>query len=139
MYDPQTQRIVVSRDVVFDETKGWNWHRTNAEQSMAGEFKITLSEFGNHGINEDKWLIEEAAEVGSSNRDAQVSNDITSSVIDLEEEDEGEEEEQVTLRRSQRESVKPKYLEDYVLLAEEEGDYLLMCLNDEPHSFEEAK
>lgn len=23
--DPTTQRIVVSRDVVFDETKGWKW------------------------------------------------------------------------------------------------------------------
>lgn len=44
------------------------------------------------------------------------------------------------LRRSQRVTTQPKYLEDYVLfLAEEEGERLLMCLNNEPRNFEEAK
>ena len=44
------------------------------------------------------------------------------------------------LRRSTRISSKPKYLKDYVLLlAEGEGERLLMCLNNEPESFEEAK
>jgi hypothetical protein len=25
LYDPETRRIVVSRDVVFEEKKKWNW------------------------------------------------------------------------------------------------------------------
>ena len=34
---------------------------------------------------------------------------------------------------------KPRYLQDYLLLAEEDGEKLLMCLNDEPWDFWEAK
>ena len=40
---------------------------------------------------------------------------------------------------SMRQTSKPKYLEDYVLLAEEEGEMLLLCLNNEPRNFEEAR
>ncbi|KAG7599393.1 Zinc finger CCHC-type [Arabidopsis suecica] len=43
------------------------------------------------------------------------------------------------LRRTERQINKPKYLEDYVLLAEEEGETLLLCLNNEPKNFAEAK
>lgn len=34
-YNPKTQKVIVSRDVVFEETKGWNWeedqHHTDSE------------------------------------------------------------------------------------------------------------
>ena len=55
------------------------------------------------------------------------------------ESEEDQEESQTTLRRSQRITSAPKYQEDYVLFTEEEGEILLMVLNDEPRSFEEAK
>ncbi|KAL1215284.1 Retrovirus-related Pol polyprotein from transposon TNT 1-94 [Cardamine amara subsp. amara] len=45
----------------------------------------------------------------------------------------------VLRRVSQRQTVMPKYLEDYILLIEEEGERLLLCLNDEPRDFSEAK
>lgn len=54
MFSPQTQKIVVSRDVVFDETKGWNWSSTSSSQKEAGSFKIITGVFGNHGIQETK-------------------------------------------------------------------------------------
>ena len=53
MLDPITRKIVVSRDVVFDETKGWNWSQNYNEETRVGDFKITFEEFGNHGIEED--------------------------------------------------------------------------------------
>lgn len=43
------------------------------------------------------------------------------------------------MRKSDRPSNKPKYLEDYILLAIEEGEMLLLCLNNEPRNFEQAK
>ena len=50
MLDPQTHKIVVSRDVVFDESKGWNWKNEDTEQGTVDDFKICLGNFGNHGI-----------------------------------------------------------------------------------------
>lgn len=43
------------------------------------------------------------------------------------------------LRRTERQSKRHAYLDDYVLLAEEEGERLLLCLNKEPRDFWEAK
>lgn len=39
---------MVSRDAVFDDSKGWNWSMSNAEQQ--GEFVVSLGDFGNHYI-----------------------------------------------------------------------------------------
>ena len=143
MYDPQTQKIVVSRDVVFDEAKGWNWRQDSSEQNLNGSFSITLGEFGNHGIQKDHKFSGEVVQQrsGDSSGDTYIATS-TEVLAKEENNDEGEdetEETEVTLRRSMRQSSKPKYLDDYVLLAEEEGEYLLMCLNDEPRSYEEAR
>lgn len=42
------------------------------------------------------------------------------------------------LRRSERQNSRPKYLKDYVMIAEEEGELLLLCINNEPRNFVEA-
>lgn len=41
-------------------------------------------------------------------------------------------------RRSSRTSKKLSYLDDYILLAEVEGERLLLLLNEEPWSYDEA-
>ncbi|MCI41411.1 copia-type polyprotein, partial [Trifolium medium] len=33
LYDPIERKIIVSRDVIFEETKGWNWDKKNATKS----------------------------------------------------------------------------------------------------------
>lgn len=45
----------------------------------------------------------------------------------------------LNLRRTTRHINKLKYLEDYALLAQEEGEMLLLCLNNEPRDFREAE
>lgn len=139
MFDPQSQKVIVSRDDVFDEKKGWNQSTNVTYQNRAGNFKIIAGVFGNHGLQETKSgeikieekVADEDHEVNIEEEDNAESEDDT---------DETSETDLMELRRSTRISSKPKYLEDYVLLlAEEEGERLLMCLNNEPESFEEAK
>lgn len=72
------------------------------------------------------------------------SNDKGDPVVTIEEgsvkneEDNAGDHEKEVPRRSERQTSKPKYLDDYVLLAEEEGEMLLLCLNEEPRNFAEA-
>ena len=145
MFNPQTQKVTVSRDVVFDETKRWNWSSNSSDQNGAGSFKITVGTFGNHSLREtedeqskteprqnkpEPKAVEEAIEAETNEEDDEETD---------EEDDVMQDQSSTGLRRSQRAGTKPKYLEDYVLfLAEEEGERLLMCLNDEPTCFEEA-
>lgn len=43
------------------------------------------------------------------------------------------------LRISERQSKRTSYLDDYILLAEELGEKVLLYLNSEPRNFGEAK
>lgn len=52
MFDPQSQKVIVSRDDVFDEKKGWNQSTNVTYQNRAGNFKIIAGVFGNHGLQE---------------------------------------------------------------------------------------
>ena len=143
LYDPERRRVIVSRDVVFDETKSWNWGKDSNEherEESDESFTVALGEYGNHGIeekNEDKSNT--LNKLGGT--EAEREEDDTGNQSNETEEVSSDEEEasQPALRRSTRVTVKPKYLEDYLLFAFEEGERLLMCLNDEPVSFAEAK
>lgn len=141
LYDPRIQKIVISRDVMFVETKGWNWSHFNSEQGMDRSFRISLSEFGNHVIQERSSIVpSNKEETEGDSSEMNIENNEESQENYLEDENEYEQEEpETTLRKSQRQSSKPKYLDKYVLLAEEEGEYLLMCLNHEPRDSGEAR
>ena len=144
LYDPNTKKIVVSRDVVFGEIKS-NWKKIDAEQKNYNDFEVTLGEFGNHGIAKSIDATKGVSETEKhENGDDQivpedhiqdVSDETTAQVDD---EDDDSEHEDRPLRRSERQTSKPKYLDDYVLMADEEGDMLLMCLDEEPSNFSEA-
>jgi hypothetical protein len=55
MYDPISQKIIVSRDVVFEEDKHWNWNKRHKEQI---EFDLEW------GDNQDEDVIVEDSEAG---------------------------------------------------------------------------
>jgi len=53
--DPTKKKVVVSRYVVFDETKSWRWSNDKDEtNSDSGLFSLSFGEFGNNGIREAK-------------------------------------------------------------------------------------
>jgi hypothetical protein len=33
VYDPVKDRLMVTRDVIFNEKKAWNWERSDSKQS----------------------------------------------------------------------------------------------------------
>ena len=141
LFDPSSKRITVSRDVVFMEEEAWKWNDCARENSS---FSINLEEFGNRGLREVEFnaspkednsaVITEQASEKTDNSDEIIDNDV---VEISDEEDETHEEPQ--LRRSTRTRTTPEYLSDYILMAEEECEWLLMSLNEEPWDFSEAK
>lgn len=56
LYDPTTKRIVVSRNVCFDEKESWDWSSQDTKES--GSFTITLGEHGNRGVQETEEVAE---------------------------------------------------------------------------------
>ena len=52
LYDPESKKIVTSRDVIFAEEETWNWGRTNDEELTwddADSFHETDKEEGDGG------------------------------------------------------------------------------------------
>lgn len=96
--------------------------RSQLENSNRGLQETVSDEFQTKTEENHETALEENNESGSE-----------------EDQEESQDDETVGLRWSERIKSKPKYLEDYVLLSEEEGEILLMFLNDEPPNFEEAK
>lgn len=129
MLDPIKKRIIVSRDVVFDESKGWDWKKTRVEErDEPGRFTIEIGLFGNQGIREIREVTEEIE------TEEELPHDDSETLTEPSQ----EANETEPLRRSSRVSKTPSYLEDYVYLAEEEGERLLLLLNEEPWNFKEA-
>ena len=94
-------------------------------------FSVRIGEFGNHGLCGDK-------ETQHTSNDQELVKEEEEDNVDTQSLDEEETETQ-PLRRSERQAMKPKYLDDYILLAEELGEEVLMYLNNEPRNFGEAK
>ena len=135
MYNPTTRKIIVSRDVIFDESKMWNWKNIASENR--GSFNVTLGTFGNRGI--DRELDNENTCDGNNNtidradQAADVPN-VETEIDNIEDDDDVS-----ILRRSERLKRTPSYLDDYILLSELDSERLLLSINDEPWDYDEAK
>ena len=130
LLDPKVQRIVVSRDVVFEESKAWEWNKSGRDiTEKPGSFKVVL---GDHEDNVAEGDNETDSNVHEDQNTAEEDNNETTVETD-------EETEEFQPRRSTRISRKPAYLDDYIYLAEVEGERLLLLLNEEPWDFESAR
>ncbi|XP_013601675.1 PREDICTED: uncharacterized protein LOC106309155 [Brassica oleracea var. oleracea] len=57
LLNPTNRRIVVSRDVVFDEDQSWNWN--GKEDANSGAYEILFGKFGDQGTQEDVIMEED--------------------------------------------------------------------------------
>ena len=113
-------------------------------ESSTCSFSINLGEFGNRGLREVEFnvspkednsaVIAEQVSEKVDNSDEIIDND----VVEISD-DEDETQEEPQLRQSTRTRTTPEYLSDYILMDEEECEWLLMSINEEPWDFYEAK
>lgn len=122
LFDPTLQKIVVSREVVFDESKTWDWNKTRGEAAeKPGMFRVSLGDHGNQGLGNDN------DEAGSDLPDENIQEEEIADKENSDQQDDGETEhshgngetEDLQPRRSTRTIKRPSYLDDYICLAEE--------------------
>ncbi|WZZ85883.1 hypothetical protein YC2023_114462 [Brassica napus] len=133
LYNPDTKCIIVSGDVIFDEKATWKWKGEDKEENHPGSFHMTCGATLDEG---------NGPFVVGENQEETIATDTEHPVDDLEPTHAEEASEQPATqdaRRSTRQTSKPSYLEDYILLAELECELLLLSINDEPASWHEAK
>ena len=122
--DPKSKRIVVSRDVYFEDEKKWSW--SNEVGSEEGSFEVEILPLKNN----ERYL---------ETQDISEDEESIEKIVDDEDNEDEEESTEPDPRRSSRVSTKPSYLDDYVLMAEVESEILLMRINNEPWDFNEAR
>ena len=117
LYNPTTKKIVVSRDVVFEETKGWNW---DEEQE--------------HIESELKWNDDDLPwGENDSDGEEEVGEPVTVA-------EDVQEAPQATVREGRRQTRPPSYLRDYVTEHEEDDEVNMVQLNSsDPSNFADAQ
>jgi len=137
LYDPKGKKVVISRDVVFEESQGWNWNDSENTQSSSYLIDNDVIEFtADEPLNQTDTEVpqlDDISEVNSSDHDNVVSNH--------EEEVEIESPEEREL--SPRTRNPPGYLKDYITGREAEENDLqsgLAMFNTsiDPITFDEA-
>lgn len=59
LFDSENRKIVISWDVIFDESKGCKWRDQGEENNKEpGTFGLSFGEFGNKGIIRDDDIME---------------------------------------------------------------------------------
>jgi hypothetical protein len=138
LYDPESKKIVTSRDVIFAEEETWNWGRTNDEELTwddTDSFNGTDKEEGD-GITIDRDEVEIPGEQTAEQTAAQTEETRRPTFIPSSQENRRE--------QTRRISIPPRHLQDYVTgedLAEqeEEEQYLVLyAAEEDPVKYDEA-
>lgn len=103
LFDPMNRRLVVSRDVVFDENKGWTWSNTTRDSlNEPGTFKLSFRDHGDNALREDEGI--------ESDHEAEEEDNDRPEMINGTPINEGTEQSEDNVRRSTRIRKAPGYL-----------------------------
>lgn len=129
LYNPKTKKMVTSKDVVFEEGKGWNWEENHSEH-----MSVVLSwndeaeaERNDDEEEEDEDNTDEAQE-GQVQREQVQANQP--------QDDQPENGDEIREGRIRR---RPGYLRDYELYCETEVNMVEINHSHDPTSYEEAE
>lgn len=135
LFDLVTQKIIVSRDVIFDETKGWDWIKeVGINNEEPGSFIIPwdypredVNNNQGNDVNNDPIESDQEIGDGADVQDNQQSSPVNNNV-----------QQGATIQRTSRARVPPRRFQDYELDLDNLEE-LLLTTNGEPVSVEEAK
>lgn len=135
LYNPVSKKMMVSRDVVFQENKGWNWEE---EKDHQAESVLTWND------NDESW--EESEEEGSDNETPVAATEPTIEPEPPVEVAVEPHNDPVVQTREGRNTRRPRYLNDYVTeVADMDDDDETHMANmvefnlTDPSTFEEAE
>lgn len=132
LYNPQSKKVIVSRDVVFEESKGWNWEEerdhTNTELTWSDD-DMTWEDSGDE---EEYFYEEQPVETVEEDQTADQTADQAADQTQISP--------QIEVRDG-RVRRHPSYLSDYVTGDDDEEDEVNMVeiYSTDPLSFEEAE
>ncbi|CAJ2658384.1 unnamed protein product [Trifolium pratense] len=132
LYNPKEKKIIVSRDVVFEENKSWNWDK-KAESSKNVQYGSDNDDdnddiaAGNKGVNHDEADIDNENVNGNHDSDMDLENTSDESL-------------------SPRQRRPPGYLSDYVTRTEELDNIdqlqnlaiAMFSTSEDPETYEDA-
>ncbi|KAK2414989.1 myosin-16 [Trifolium repens] len=129
LYDPSSKRVIISKDVIFEESKGWKWE--NDKSKKLGDSASTNSSDG-----QDADIEEIEVENNDGNRHLHNDSDNNS-------QESGDTITYSSDEMTPRVSRRPGYLDDYVTGEELDDDNGLQNLamfstNDDPITYDEA-
>ncbi|GJU04879.1 retrovirus-related pol polyprotein from transposon TNT 1-94 [Tanacetum coccineum] len=138
LYDPVSKKIIVSRDVIFEEDESWNWGN-DKEENMSSDL-----EWGDdHNNNEDERYNDAPAnsnEPGSSSNASPTPNQESSEIgSPFNDGSDGTNSPSPNVGRARK---TPVWMKDYVtgdVSTDDEGlNVMMMLTEDDPLTFEEA-
>jgi hypothetical protein len=128
LYDPISKKIIISKEVIFEEDECWNWDRSKDECSL------DVLEFKNDSENDIEEGVENNEDEGNEVDARNLSESGSTS-------SESHEDESVIMNEG-RVRRPPCWMEDYETgegLSDEDGmNAMIMLTEDDPLTFEEA-
>jgi len=137
LYDPTTKKIIISKDVRFDEEKMWNWEEKPDDDEVLKD--IAEIEEETEAVGTEAVGREEPLETRGEEEEVVEADQTGEQVVT------NEETRAVGSNRAGRNIQRPTWMKDYVCeglsMIIEEGEAELMALfigEDDPEKFEEA-
>ena len=136
LYNPDTEKIVISKDVKFDETKGWDWEESKQDSGLFWEEIVEEKEVD--GTMENEHETEE------ENGPRDEATDTFPAVEEVAGNGEGVNEGAPTRGPVGRSKRAPVWMKDYVaghtsfFIEEEDEIIVFFTASHDPESFEEA-